>query len=138
MLDRKERLQQKLFPHPVPAIGVVCGLPWNTAIGAVLQSIRPFNQIIDYFWKIENCSFSVSTRVASQGTMFPKQTKVFCTVFLLSWLFCVTGVESEAPYYKFPIYWKRLNNSEFESIYGRKLHDYLSLFPTYGDSKKIG
>ena len=138
MLDRKERLQQKLFPHPILTTEVVCGLPWNTAIGAVLQSIRPFNQIIAYFWKIEKSSFSVSKRVARQGVMFPKQAKVFCTVFLLSWIFCVTGVESEAPYYKFPIYWKRLNNSEFESIYGRKLHDYLSLFPTYGDSKKIG
>ena len=70
--------------------------------------------------------------------MFLKQGKEFWIVFLLSWLFCLNGVESEASYFKFPIYWKQLNDSEYESIYGRRLHDYLSLFPTYGDSKKIG
>ena len=59
------------------------------------------------------------------------------------WLFaCVLcfffGVGRSRPLYKVPVYWKQLNASVNSYREGRRLHDYLSLFPTYGDSKGLG
>ena len=59
-------------------------------------------------------------------------------VLFLSRLFSQSIAESVPPYYKIPIFWKQLNDTEFEMVHGRKLHDYLSMNPTYGDSKKTG
>ena len=39
---------------------------------------------------------------------------------------------------KTPIFWRGLNDTELGNGLERRLHDYLSLFPTYGDSKKLG
>ena len=39
---------------------------------------------------------------------------------------------------KTPIFWRSLNDTKLENGSERRLHDYLSLFPTYGDSKKLG
>lgn len=39
---------------------------------------------------------------------------------------------------KAPIFWRELNGTETDLVGGRRLHDYLSIFPTFGDSKQLG
>lgn len=39
---------------------------------------------------------------------------------------------------KTSVFWRSLNGTNQRNGSGRRLHDYLSLFPTYGDSKKLG
>ena len=39
---------------------------------------------------------------------------------------------------KVPVYWKSANASNSVFREGRRLHDYLFLTPTYGDSKGLG
>ena len=41
-------------------------------------------------------------------------------------------------FYKFPVYWKSVNKSSDNFKTGRFLRDYLSMVPTYGDSKGLG
>lgn len=41
-------------------------------------------------------------------------------------------------YLKIPVYWKDVNVSQIASVPDRRLHDYLSLFPAYGDTSKLG
>lgn len=56
--------------------------------------------------------------------------------FLLAILMCTTFASSGV--FKTPIYWREIENAENGTYPGRRLHDYLSLFPTYGDSRKLG
>lgn len=42
------------------------------------------------------------------------------------------------PFMKAPIFWRELNGTETDLVSGRRLHDYLSIFPTFGDSKQLG
>lgn len=42
------------------------------------------------------------------------------------------------PFMKMPIFWRELNGTGTDLVEGRRLHEYLSIFPTFGDSKQLG
>ena len=46
--------------------------------------------------------------------------------------------ENVNQFVKTPIYWKNLNETHSSLRNMRRLHDYLSIIPSYGDSKKLG
>ncbi|KAK8821570.1 hypothetical protein WA556_002019, partial [Blastocystis sp. ATCC 50177/Nand II] len=56
--------------------------------------------------------------------------------FLLSLLLLSLAMSSS--FVKVPVYWKSANASNSVFREGRRLHDYLYLTPTYGDSKGLG
>ena len=62
---------------------------------------------------------------------FPIVTLCLCVIMCGATL-------SNSSYLKIPVYWKSVNTSQIDSIPNRRLHDYLSLFPAYGDTSKLG
>ena len=59
--------------------------------------------------------------------------------FLLVMLLLVSiTYENVNQFVKTRIYWKNLNETHSSLRNMRRLHDYLSIIPSYGDSKKLG
>ena len=58
-------------------------------------------------------------------------------VFLLVFFF-IFIIGYGAPIVKAPIFYKLFNETSSTANHNRRLHDYLSLIPTFGDSKKLG
>ena len=62
---------------------------------------------------------------------------VALVAFCMGLIMCGATV-SNSSFLKIPVYWKDVNVSQVASVPNRRLHDYLSLFPAYGDTSKLG
>ena len=57
---------------------------------------------------------------------------------IIRFLFLILSVTADVPPLRMPVFWKQLNQTENSDFNGRLLHDYLSVLPTYGNSKDLG
>lgn len=48
------------------------------------------------------------------------------------------GTGNDLSFIKTPIFWKNVSVTDLPNNQTRRLHDYLSIIPTYGDSKRLG
>lgn len=84
-----------------------------------------------------NLSVCVSLVSVSLSEMRLRSGHVALVAFCMGLIMCGATV-SNSSFLKIPVYWKDVNVSQVASVPDRRLHDYLSLFPAYGDTSKLG
>ena len=95
-----------------------------------------------YFWNLLSSSFSIRFNChfyRNNRMTFNTYTSLRRKWFLLVMLLLVSiTYENENHFVKTPIFWKNFNETHSSLRNMRRLHDYLSIIPSYGDSKKLG